>query len=69
MFTYESIKTFVFQRLKWANPDNARIMEAQALGCVQFVCDQCWQTQPELEAQLIKAWNDEWHNLFARIYL
>lgn len=71
MFTFESVEKFIAQRLNWAsqNPKNALTMEAQAFGCLQFVCEQVWQSQPELEAKLIQTWNDNWHNLFAQIYL
>lgn len=69
MYTYESVEKFVEQCLRYANQANASVFEAQACGVVQFVCGECWQTQPELEARLIQQWNDVWHNLFTQIYL
>lgn len=70
MFTYESVEKFVHQRIRWATdcPGNAHIFENQAFGVVQFVSEQCWKSQPELEAKLIQMWNDEWRNLFWQIY-
>lgn len=73
MYTYESVSAFVEQRLNWAKQESqgyiVRGLEAQAFGVLQFVADQCYKTQPELNIKLIKMWNEVWHDAFFEIEL
>ena len=71
MMTYESVLSFVEQCINYASrdPEYAMTYETQAFGAVSFVCQQVWQSDPELERKLAEMWNDEWRNLFTQLYL
>lgn len=66
MFTYESIAKFIDNCLTYATkfPGNATAYKHQAFGALRFVSESCWESQPELEAKLIRMWDEVWKPLF-----
>lgn len=62
MFTFVSVSEWVESRLRYArrNPKSAHIFESQAYGVAQFVCEQCYNTNPELVQKIEKMWDDVW---------
>lgn len=69
MFTYEAVARFLDSCLTDACrcPKNAGIFKNQGFGVVRFVSENCWKTQPELEAKLIKMWDEVWRPLFEHV--
>lgn len=69
MFTYEAVAKFLDSCLTAAAkfPFDVRAYKHQAFGAVRFVSENCWEVQPELEAKLIKMWDEVWKPLFEYI--